>query len=57
MKKEHHKYLKNLETDDLFDEFEKELQKLEKKMNIRIYARLDSTTDGIIPVLHYDKIT
>jgi hypothetical protein len=56
MKKDYRNYLKSKESDLLFDIIETELQTIEERHNVRIYPILQNTTDGITPVISFDKI-
>uniref|UniRef100_A0A6M3J2D5 Uncharacterized protein n=1 Tax=viral metagenome TaxID=1070528 RepID=A0A6M3J2D5_9ZZZZ len=51
------KWLESKKADKNYSKIEADLQKIEEKYNIKIYARLISTTEIIEPVLTFDNIT
>jgi len=52
-----HKYSKKAASNPEIDEIENTLNKLEKKLGIEIYAKLENDDTSIKAVITFDKIT
>lgn len=53
--KDYRKYLKGKTSDQKFEQIEVAISALEDQLGIMLYARLETSSDGIIPVLTFDN--